>query len=121
MEYLYEELATEWSRWLPDDKLKTVRDGGYYSYNVTENLRVISVNGNYCGRNNFLLMINSTDPYGQLDWLINELQTAENNDEKVHIINHVPPGGPDCMKAWSHTYYNIINRYQSEMFLYEFL
>lgn len=111
MTFLYEELANEWKRWLPDDAIKTVRYGGYYTVLVRPGFRVISVNGNYCGRNNFILMINSTDPFGQLAWLIQELDNAERNGEKVHIINHVPPGGADCMKTWSHNYYDIINRY----------
>lgn len=54
--------------------------------------------------------MNSTDPYGQLAWLVDELEMAERNGEKVHIINHVPPGQPDCLKTWSRNYYDIINR-----------
>lgn len=27
-----------------------------------------------------------------LEWLINVLQTAEDNQEKVYLIGHIPPG-----------------------------
>ena len=49
----------------------------------------------------------------ELQWLINELQAAEFNEEKVHIIGHIPPGHSDCLKVWSRNYYLIINRYES--------
>lgn len=56
------------------------------------------------------LLVNSTDPAQELQWLIYELQGAELKGEKVHIIGHIPPGHNDCLKVWSHNYYAIINR-----------
>lgn len=58
-------------------------------------------------------MQNSTDPMSQLQWLINELQMAEAANEKVHIIGHIPPGSEDCLKTWSHNYYEIVARYEN--------
>lgn len=62
---------------------------------------------------NFWLLENSTDPSTELQWLINELQLAEIADEKVHIIGHIPPGYQDCLKMWSHNYYEVIARFES--------
>ena len=59
------------------------------------------------------LLLNSTDPAQELQWLIYELQNAEDKGEKVHILGHIPPGHSDCLKVWSHNYYTIINRYCS--------
>lgn len=56
------------------------------------------------------LLINSTDPAKELQWFIYELQSAEFNDEKVHVIGHIPPGHSDCLKVWSRNYYSIIAR-----------
>lgn len=74
--------------------------------------------------------MNSTDPAKELQWLIYELQQAEDKGEKVHIIGnfctrffsnqknlflfagHIPPGATDCMKVWSRNYYQIIERYE---------
>ncbi|KAH1019185.1 hypothetical protein HUJ04_009039 [Dendroctonus ponderosae] len=58
------------------------------------------------------LLVNSTDPASELKWLIAELQKAESNSEKVHIIGHIAPGSSDCMKTWSSNFYNIVNRYE---------
>lgn len=66
---------------------------------------------NYCNNKNWWLLINSTDPVSELQWLVYELQGAEINGEKVHIIGHIPPGHSDCLKVWSRNYYHIINRF----------
>ena len=58
------------------------------------------------------LLINSTDPGNQLNWLIKELQSAENAGEKVHIIGHIPPGHSDCFKTWSYNFHKIVNRFE---------
>ena len=57
------------------------------------------------------LLINSTDPAGQLQWMIGELQASEDASEKVHIIGHIAPGLGDCMEVWSWNYNRIVNRY----------
>lgn len=46
---------------------------------------------NFCSRENFWLLINSTDPAGQLQWLVEELQAAENRGDKVRgsVMNPV--------------------------------
>ncbi|KAL9981127.1 hypothetical protein ACROYT_G009791 [Oculina patagonica] len=62
---------------------------------------------------NWWLLINNVDPAQQLQWLVDTLQEAEDNGEKVHIIGHILPGSSDCLKPWSWNYYKIINRYQS--------
>lgn len=55
--------------------------------------------------------MNSTDPAKELQWFIYELQSAEFNEEKVHVIGHIPPGHADCLKVWSRNYYSIVTRY----------
>lgn len=59
------------------------------------------------------LLLNSTDPATELQWFIYELQSAEFNGEKVHVIGHIPPGHSDCLKVWSRNYYAIISRYET--------
>lgn len=61
-------------------------------------------------RFNRWLLLNSTDPAQELQWLVYELQSAELKGEKVHILGHIPPGHSDCLKVWSHNYYRIVNR-----------
>ncbi|XP_036450218.1 sphingomyelin phosphodiesterase [Colossoma macropomum] len=109
--WLYDTMAEEWAPWLPAEALKTLRRGGFYTAQVQPGLRVVSLNMNFCARENFWLMVNSTDPAGQLQWLVHILQEAENKGEKVHIIGHIPPGL--CLSSWSWNYYHIVNRYES--------
>jgi hypothetical protein len=41
---------------------------------------------NYCDSGNYWLLINSTDPLNQLNWLANVLQNSENIGEKVIVL-----------------------------------
>lgn len=108
--WLYDELDKHWRRWLPAGVSHTVRRGAFYSVLVRPGFRILSVNMNYCNNKNWWLLLNSTDPVSELQWLVYELQGAEINGEKVHIIGHIPPGHSDCLKVWSRNYYHIINR-----------
>ncbi|KAF8793227.1 sphingomyelin phosphodiesterase-like [Argiope bruennichi] len=110
--WLYNEIEKAWLPWVPDSS-ETLRLGAFYTAEVYPGLRIISLNMNYCNSLNWWLLINSTDPTGQLGWLVAQLQMAENKGEKVHIIGHIPPGEPDCLGVWSSNYNRIINRYES--------
>ncbi|KAM4545588.1 sphingomyelin phosphodiesterase [Odontesthes bonariensis] len=109
--WLYDAMAEEWAPWLPEQALKTLRYGGFYTLEIQPGLRVVSLNMNFCARENFWLMVNSTDPANQLQWLVRVLQASEDKGEKVHIIGHIPPGL--CLGSWSWNYYHIVNRYES--------
>ncbi|XP_017273434.1 sphingomyelin phosphodiesterase isoform X2 [Kryptolebias marmoratus] len=109
--WLYEKMAEEWAPWLPEQALKTLRYAGFYTMEIQPGLRVVSLNMNFCARENFWLMVNSTDPANQLQWLVHVLQASEDKGEKVHIIGHIPPGL--CLGSWSWNYYHIVNRYES--------
>ncbi|XP_028322184.1 sphingomyelin phosphodiesterase [Gouania willdenowi] len=109
--WLYDTMAQEWAAWLPDQALKTLRYGGFYTVEIQPGLRLVSLNMNFCARENFWLMVNSTDPANQLQWLVHILQESEDKGEKVHIIGHIPPGL--CLGSWSWNYYHIVNRYES--------
>uniref|UniRef100_H0WLG5 Sphingomyelin phosphodiesterase n=2 Tax=Otolemur garnettii TaxID=30611 RepID=H0WLG5_OTOGA len=111
--WLYEAMAKAWEPWLPAEALHTLRTGGFYALSPRPGLRLISLNMNFCSRENFWLLINSTDPAGQLQWLVGELQAAEDRGDKVHIIGHIPPG--HCLKSWSWNYYRIIARYENTL------
>lgn len=110
MSYLYDTLEIQWKKWLPaDTNTTTIKHGAFYSAKMGD-LRIISLNGNYCSTRNPLLLLNSTDPQGQLEWLVKELEDSVMNHQKVHILNHIPPGGLDCLRTWSRNFYDIVNR-----------
>lgn len=90
--WLYNALRNSWSNWLPVEALETVSKYGYYTVLRKPNLRIISLNMNYCNQQNWWMLINPVDPDNELKWLVSVLQTAEENGEHVHIIGHIPPG-----------------------------
>lgn len=112
IDWLYQEIAKDWSKWLPESSKPILMHGGFYSVLVSSGFRLISLNTNYCHSMSWWLMVNSTDPAKELQWLIYELQLAENSGEKVHIIGHIPPGQSDCLKVWSRNFYSIVDRYE---------
>lgn len=59
------------------------RHGGFYTMEIQPGLRVVSLNMNFCARENFWLLVNSTDPGNQLQWLVHILQASEDKGEKV--------------------------------------
>ncbi|KAJ8312503.1 hypothetical protein KUTeg_009876 [Tegillarca granosa] len=113
MTWLYSAVAESWGLWLPKDTTADIVRGGFYTVLIKPGFRLVSLNMNYCNNGNWWLLINTTDPVGQLQWLVNVLQNAENKKEKVHIIGHIHPGSSDCLKAFSWNYYRIVNRYES--------
>lgn len=112
--WLLTHLANDWSKLgsLPESALNSVRYGGYYTTLAEEGLRIVSLNMNYCNNGNFWLYLNDTDPAGQLQWLIDTLQLAEDNKEKVYILGHIPPGVGNCLITYSRKLHQIVDRYE---------
>ncbi len=68
--WLYDTLADSWIKLgLPADTRDSIQSGAFYTTLIRPGLRVISLNMNYCSRENFWLLINTTDPLGQLQWV----------------------------------------------------
>lgn len=47
----------------------------------------------------------------QLQWLRDILRLAESNNEKVHILGHVPPNTASCVRAWNREYDKLIRQF----------
>lgn len=132
--WLYGPLSQRYSRWLSTEAQNTFAINGFYSQLVEPGkiiflfisrisfskikkksigLRVISLNDNFCNNLNFWIYLNETDPANMLQWTINTLQLAEDNQEKVFILAHIPTGINDCVASWGETFYKIVNRYEN--------
>lgn len=46
-----------------------------------------------------------------LQWLHDTLLDAEKNNEKVHLLNHIPNGGSSVYRYWSREFARIIDRF----------
>ena len=40
-------------------------------------------------------------------------QAAEDANEAVYILGHIPAGTTDCLMTWGSKYFDIINRYEN--------
>lgn len=50
-----------------------------------------------------------------LQWLVEELYSAEQAGERVHLLSHVPSGNHECLGGWGREYSRIINRSQTKI------
>ncbi|CAG8956934.1 hypothetical protein HYFRA_00011984 [Hymenoscyphus fraxineus] len=89
----------------------------YAAYSIVNHygLRIITLNTDFWYRNNYLNFINISNPdnSGGFNFLINELQAAEDNCERVWIIGHVLSGwdGTNPLLGPSDLFYQIVDRY----------
>ncbi|KAG0380984.1 hypothetical protein BGX24_001693 [Mortierella sp. AD032] len=120
--WLYNSLASAWSRWLPSDAANSVKNFGAYTVSPSPGFRIISLNTNFCYTMNFYLYaaIKDYDPNGEIAWLITQLQAAEDAGERVWIIGHVGPSQTDCIQNWSALYYQVVQRYSPHVIAEQF-
>ncbi|KAF8932259.1 Metallo-dependent phosphatase-like protein [Dissophora ornata] len=120
--WLYSSLADNWSRWLPTDAVNSVKNYGAYTVSPYPGFRIISLNNNFCYTMNFYLYGNTKeyDPFGEINWLITQLQAAEDAGERVWIIGHVGPSQTDCLQNWSALYYQAVQRYSPHVIAEQF-
>ncbi|CAI8030322.1 Sphingomyelin phosphodiesterase [Geodia barretti] len=114
--WLLTDASRQWYSWLSqlpdwDTTHNTITYGGFYNVRVREGLRVISLQTNFANSGNYWLLINSTDPAGQLKWLVEQLLQAERDVDKVHIIGHIFPSS--YMKEFGWNYHKIVTRFES--------
>ncbi|RWS30119.1 sphingomyelin phosphodiesterase-like protein 2 [Leptotrombidium deliense] len=110
--WLYEKLASMWSKWLPKGAIQNVKHTGNYAVRLEPGLRIISLNTNYCARLNPWILYKSIDPGNQLKWLVEQLLNAENAGDRVHLIGHVPPDHKECTQPWLFNFVRIVQRFR---------
>lgn len=114
--WVYNTLSADWTQWIGATAAAQADQFGAYSVKYPGgNLRIISINTNFYYIDNYWLYENvmETDPSGQLAWLVNELQAAENAGERVYIIGHMAMGLSDALHDGSNYFNQIVNRYDA--------
>lgn len=113
--WVYDVVAKAWARWL-GSTASEAETAGYYSARYADSkLRIISINTNYYYKLNWWTYQDPMlqDPDGQFQWLINELQDAEDTEDRVYIIGHMPMGSDDTLHMYSNYFDQIVNRYEN--------
>ncbi|KAK4701737.1 sphingomyelin phosphodiesterase, partial [Phenoliferia sp. Uapishka_3] len=124
--WLYE-LSSQWAPWIGKSasSLAQKNSGSYARVHPGTNLKIISVNTNFWYRQNFWLFdldYPSWDPNGILQWMVDELQAAEDAGQLVWISqwfhSHLcsalltPMGKADTMHDQSNYADQIFQRYK---------
>ena len=111
--WLYDNLVNlEWAQRSLDQKSRSQwADQGFFSKSINKNLRVISLNNNFCLAENGVTLLHKSDPGDHLHWLMTELLESERRGEKVHLISHQPP--MDCYPRWRKEWTKVMIRFES--------
>ncbi|KAF9925524.1 hypothetical protein FBU30_004688 [Linnemannia zychae] len=123
IQWLYDSLSHQWSSWLsPRERASVRHNHGAYSTSPHRGFRIISLNTNFCYKDNLYLYsdLRDLDPNHEIHWLIQELQHAEDQHERVWIIGHVAPYQTDCLENWSDSYYQVVQRYSPHVIAEQF-
>jgi len=101
-----------WHKWLGDEAYNEFIKFGYYSKkHLDTNLRIISYNCFYCDVFNFFLIKNPTDPSNQIEWLEKTLRKAEQENEDVYLIGHIPSGDTSLLSECAKRHLALIDRF----------
>ncbi|KAH8692018.1 putative acid sphingomyelinase [Talaromyces proteolyticus] len=116
-QWVYDTLSSLWTSSIGSAASATAdRNPGAYSVlHPGSNLRIISFNTNMYYKENFWLYESTmeADPSGQLAWLVDELQAAEDAGERVYLIGHMPMGSGDAFYDGSNYFDQIVTRYEA--------
>ncbi|KAJ5095281.1 hypothetical protein N7532_007572 [Penicillium argentinense] len=115
-QWAYDALASDWFALTGNPSVKAASEYGSYSaVHPNSKLRIISYNSIFYYKYNFFSYEEPMeyDPDGQLDWLITELQEAEDSSQRVWLISHIPTGNSDHFRDHSHYFDQIIQRYDA--------
>lgn len=112
-EWLLNDTANLWKNWLSDEAIEEYKKYGYYSQksHINEKMRIIGLNSFYYMNNNIYNWVNSSDPQNQISWLEKTLQKAEQNHEKVFILEHVPICCERGLEEYIGRLHTILERY----------
>ena len=109
--WLYDALAQDWASWLDASAQAQVRTGGYYTALIRPGLRLISLNTMFCDLINFWLILNVSDPTGQLAFLSQTLAAAQDAGERVYLTGHIPWGNTGCLDDYAHEIELLVLKY----------
>ncbi|KAF7171965.1 hypothetical protein CNMCM5623_004235 [Aspergillus felis] len=119
-QWAYDALAADWTKLVGGPLSAPVvhatdQFGSYSAIHPGGKLRIISYNSVFYYTYNFYAYQEPMeyDPNGQLAWLISELQAAETAGQRVWLIAHIPTGGTDTLRDYSHYLDQIIQRYDA--------
>lgn len=112
-EPLLKNITEVYSKFIDKKKAHSFLKRGYYSSLYKDNLRIIALNCFLCDAVNFYLIKNPTDPLAQIEFLRETLHLAEQNNEIVYIIGHIPPGDETFLTECNKRYNVIMERFQN--------
>ena len=110
--WVFEVFADIWKDYLTPEAYRNLTNFGYYHMkHLDTNLRIVGTFSMVYDIQNWYLLPNHTDPFGELKFLEETLEMCEHNNEVVYILGHIPPGDVFTLGEWTIRYRALINRF----------
>ncbi|KAF4323569.1 hypothetical protein BBO99_00003093 [Phytophthora kernoviae] len=106
-----------WEDTLPQSNLKWFNRRGYLSYDLDDNLMVITLNTLPYSPSHHPDTSHLPDPFKQFEWLNATLLELRNSSKFAYIAGHIPPiidsysGSPQWNETYIKTYKQIVSQY----------
>lgn len=101
--------------WLPEEDRQEIKSHySGFSTVTKEGLKIIVLNSNAYYQNNLWAYINMAtdlDPFGNWEFLINELVESEKNNQRVWIMSHISSSDEDALPIQSQIFSKIVERF----------
>lgn len=111
---LLKNLGDSYKEFLTEDAYNSFIKNGYYTQmHLDTNLRIISYNSQFFDALNFYLLKGTNDPSNQLIWLEETLKKAEENNEIVYLVGHIPIADVSFISESSKRYHILLDRYSN--------
>lgn len=115
--YDYNAHAALWAHWIGPAAAQQVANnfGSYTTKYGDTNLRIISINTMFWEGVNWWIYHTTMprDPSSVFAFLVLSLQLAEDNNERVWVIGHIPPGRSDALYDYSAYFDEIVQHYEA--------
>ncbi|KAF7344826.1 Saposin B-type domain-containing protein [Mycena venus] len=117
-QFVFDTQSVGWERWIGASAAFEVDHiSGAYSAKVPGmDLRIIAVNTQYWYKQNYWLYdsdVFQPDPNGNIAFMVDALQAAEDAGDRAWIIGHIPLGKEDTLIDQSNYYDQVLQRYKN--------
>eukprot|EP01095_Lingulamoeba_sp_RSL-Kostka_P017246 TRINITY_DN8854_c0_g1_i2.p1 TRINITY_DN8854_c0_g1~~TRINITY_DN8854_c0_g1_i2.p1 ORF type:complete len:330 (-),score=72.47 TRINITY_DN8854_c0_g1_i2:52-1041(-) len=100
---------------IPSDQKHNFVHGGFYSYNLTDDVMLLNLNTIWYSGSHQPDFNETThsDPGKQFEWLESTLESLQNTNKKAYIMGHILPTDSEWHSTYLKKYVEIIDKYHS--------
>lgn len=111
--------ANQWGNWLNNSVQNNVKQGGFYSIKISDNMYIVNFNSLLYDNENRFKNNHLEARDIQWQWFENTLEKIKNENSSAWIINHICPYSGEAETNYTHKFINIVSNYK-DIIKYQF-